>query len=50
MLREKFHTIGGELINFDNVNFNASQTEVEIAYGWEACMYWSTFYYTELTF
>jgi len=50
MLREKFHTIGGELINFDNVDFNNSQSEVERLYGWEACMYWSTFHHTELSF
>ena len=50
MMREKFHTIGGKLMDFDNVNFNGSQTEVEMAYGWEACMYWSTFHHTELTF
>lgn len=50
MMREKFHTISGELMDFDNVNFNASQKEVEMAYGWEACMYWSTFHHKELTF
>lgn len=50
MLREKFYTIGGELINFDNINFNNSQSEVEMMYGWEACMYWSTFHHTELSF
>lgn len=50
MMREKFHTIGGELIDFSNVDFNNSQSEVERLYGWEACMYWSTFHHTELSF
>lgn len=50
MMREKFHTIGGELIDFSSVDFNNSQSEVERLYGWEACMYWSTFHHTELSF
>lgn len=50
MIKEKFYTIGGKLLDFEHVNFHSSQSEVEKEFGWEACMYWSTFHHTELSF
>lgn len=48
MLYEKFYTLDGSLMGFEHINFYQNQSEVEKKYGWEACMYWSTFHHEEL--
>ena len=50
MLYESFYTLGGNLMDFYHVNFGQNQSDVEKQYGWEACMYWSTFYHGELSY
>jgi FkbM family methyltransferase len=49
MLQEKFYTLGGNLMSFENVDFDQTQSDVEYKYGWEACMYWCAFKNEELS-